>query len=94
MKNPGNVDFARELRRKPTDAENRLWLKLRELNLGGDKFRRQHPIGKYVVDFISLPKKLIIEVDGSQHMEKKNLEHDARRTMWLEEQGFPCAEVP
>ena len=88
MKNPGNVDFARELRHKPTDAETRLWLKLREINLDGTKFRRQHPFGKYVVDFVSLPKKLIIEVDGSQHIEKKNFEHDAKRTMWLDGQGF------
>lgn len=66
----------------------RLWLKLKEINLDGAKFRRQHPFGKYVLDFVSLPKKLIIEVDGSQHIEKKNLEHDAKRTMWLEEQGF------
>jgi very-short-patch-repair endonuclease len=88
MKNPGNVDFTRELRHKPTDAETQLWLKLREINLEGTKFRRQHPFGKYIVDFVSLPKKLIIEVDGSQHIEKKNFEHDAKRTMWLEGQGF------
>jgi very-short-patch-repair endonuclease len=88
VNNPGNVDFARELRHKQTDAELKLWSKLREINSTGDRFRRQHPVGKFVVDFMSLPHKLIIELDGSQHLEEKNLDYDARRTAWLEEQGF------
>ncbi|MBI5789396.1 MAG: endonuclease domain-containing protein, partial [Candidatus Schekmanbacteria bacterium] len=70
---------ARELRKNLTDAERKLWQMLR-LKQTGYKFRRQHPIGQFIVDFVCLEKKLIIEVDGSQHSEHA----DARRSQWLQ----------
>ncbi len=63
------VGMARRLRRGSTDAERRLWSRLRNRQVGGVKFRRQVPIGTFVADFASIEAKLIIEVDGSQHAE-------------------------
>ncbi len=77
---------ARELRRNQTDAEKLLWKHLRSRQLNGYKFRRQFPIGNYIVDFVCLSLKLIIEVDGSQHM--CNINYDNSRTQYLENQGF------
>jgi len=76
---------AKILRKNSTDAERFLWRKLRE-TMPDFKFRRQQPIGKYIVDFVSFKKNLIIELDGSQHMNTK--EYDENRTRWLESQGF------
>ena len=76
---------AKTLRVGMTDAERRLWSRLRFEQLGV-KFRRQHPIGSYVLDFASLAPKLAVEVDGSQHLEQ--LAYDERRTAWLEARGF------
>jgi very-short-patch-repair endonuclease len=57
-------------------------------NLNGVKFRRQQPIGKYIVDFVCLDKKLIIEIDGGQHNESPVIEKDLQRTIWLEKEGY------
>ncbi len=81
-----NRDRARELRKNPTDAERKLWKHLRFRQVGGHKFRRQHPIGPYIVDFVCLEKRLIVEVDGGQHSER--IVYDAERLRWLEDQGF------
>ena len=78
--------FARQLRRGQTDAERNLLAALRMGKLA--KFRRQQPIGKYIVDFVSFDLKLIIELDGSQHDEARNKQADDQRTIWLESQGF------
>jgi very-short-patch-repair endonuclease len=59
--------IAKELRRNSTDAENLLWNRLRAKQFNGVKFRRQHPVGNYIVDFICIKEKIIIEVDGGQH---------------------------
>jgi len=67
-----------------TDAEKKLWSNLRNGQLKGLKFRRQHVIGQYIVDFICFEKKIVIEVDGSQHFE--NTTYDSKRTEWLEKQ--------
>src|SRR5216684_2308851 len=77
---------ARELRKNPTEAEKKLWNHLRLRQLGGYKFRRQHPLGLYIVDFICLEKRLIIEVEGGQDSEQ--VDYDEERTAWLEAQGF------
>lgn len=79
-------DKARSLRRRQTEAEKRLWQYLRNRQPAGCKFRRQHPISPYIVDFACLEKKLIIELDGSQHLEAK--EPDNRRDNFLKEKGF------
>ncbi len=80
------IKLARELRHSQTDAENLLWAKLRLIRSNGVRFRRQHPVGHYIVDFACLEKRLIIEVDGGQHAE--NEEKDKRRTKWLEDEGY------
>ena len=82
------IQLARVLRHRQTDAERKLWNELRNLQLEGIKFRRQQPIGHYIVDFISLDKKLIIEIDGSQHDEELIKEKDEQRTKWLEGEGY------
>ncbi|MGH7887599.1 MAG: endonuclease domain-containing protein [Candidatus Binatia bacterium] len=77
---------ARALRRNPTDAEKFLWRGLRFWQIDGYKFRRQQPLGRYIVDFICFEKKLIIEIDGGQHAEQ--VKYDAERDAWLCAQGF------
>ncbi|MDO9351158.1 MAG: DUF559 domain-containing protein [Deltaproteobacteria bacterium] len=76
----------RELRKNLTEAERALWRGLRLRQLAGQKFRRQQPIGKYIVDFVCIEKKLIIEVDGGHHADQ--LAYDAKRSAWLEKEGF------
>ncbi|HXP32343.1 MAG TPA: DUF559 domain-containing protein [Stellaceae bacterium] len=76
---------ARELRKSPTEAEARLWWRLRQKHLDGFRFRRQQPIGPYIVDFFCSAARLIIEVDGGQHAES---EKDDTRTNWLEARGY------
>jgi very-short-patch-repair endonuclease len=77
---------AQALRRRSTEAEKLLWSKLRGRRLQSVKFKRQVPIEGYIVDFVSLERKLIIEVDGGQHAERS--EADAVRTAVLEKAGF------
>ena len=79
-------DFARRLRSNPTDAERKLWRILRLRQLNGVKFRRQQPLGSYIVDFVSFEAKLIVEVDGGQHAEDKK--YDLQRTEWLGSEAF------
>lgn len=77
---------ARGLRRRQTEAERRLWYALRNRGLERRKFRRQHPIGNYIVDFVCLDAKLVIELDGGQHLEQAM--YDQRREVYLELRGF------
>jgi len=79
----------RQLRREGTHAERVLWQKLRNNQINGAKFRRQQPIGNYIVDFVSPDESgLIIEIDGGQHNEDRILRRDKIRTEWLNSQGF------
>ncbi len=78
--------FAQALRKKSTDAEIYLWRLLRNRKFHGFKFRRQHPIGGYIVDFICHERRLIIELDGSQH--KENVRYDHERTVYLRKLGY------
>ncbi len=80
--------IAKELRYSETKDEKFLWTLLRAKKLNSVKFRRQAPVGQYVVDFISFEKKLIIEIDGGHHSDEKNQEYDEIRTKWLQSQGF------
>ena len=81
-------EFVLHHRGKSTEAENALWQYLRDKQLDGIKFRRQHIIDKYIADFISLENKLIVEVDGSIHQLPENKENDRQRTERLNELGF------
>ena len=83
--NPTRTGRARRLRQASTDAERRLWHRLRSRQIGGAKFARQDPIGPYVVDFVCREQRLIIEVDGSQHATD---ERDAVRDKWLSDRGY------
>ena len=80
------VALARRLRRNQTDAERTLWFCLRDRRLGGLKFRRQAPIGPYIVDFCCEAACLIVELDGGQHAERTG--YDAERTVDLETRGY------
>ena len=77
---------ARALRKNPTDAEWRLWTCLRHKQVDGFRFRRQAPIGPYVVDFVCFSARLVVEVDGGQPALRSD--QDAGRTRWLENEGF------
>ncbi len=81
-------EFAEKHRANPTNAELILWKFLRTKQLDGYKFRRQHIIGQYIVDFVCLPKMLVIEIDGLIHQLQDNKESDEIRTKWLNEQGY------
>jgi len=87
MRMKGNklLSKARRLRRHQTDAERLLWSHLRARRLEGLKFRRQHPIGRYIVDFVCLEKAVIIEVDGGQHAYNQR---DRERDEFLQRAGF------
>lgn len=80
------LEFARKLRQEQTDAENLLWSHLRAYRLGGLKFRRQQPIGPYVVDFFCPEMKLVVELDGGQHQER--ISYDQERDAWLQVEGY------
>lgn len=80
------LDNAKSLRSNMTEAEQRLWYYLRANPFMGLKFKRQKPLGTYIVDFVCMEEKLIIELDGGQHTE--NLSYDHKRDSWLRSQGF------
>jgi very-short-patch-repair endonuclease len=84
---------ARALRTSQTSAEARLWQAIRNRRLARWKFRRQHPIDRYVVDFVSLDGKLIVEVDGVTHATPSEIEHDRARSDVLESCGFLIVRV-
>ena len=80
------ANIARKLRKQATKAETLLWRKLKMGQMQGFKFRRQQPIGPYIVDFLTFEKKFVIELDGGQHaMERKK---DKRRDFWLKKEGY------
>ncbi len=83
---PDKFQLAKELRHAPTPAEVKLWAYLRTLREDGIRFRRQHAIGPYIVDFCAPRQHLIVEVDGSQHLDQQ--EYDARRTRYLAGRGY------
>jgi very-short-patch-repair endonuclease len=79
--------FARQMRAQPTEAERKLWQRLRhDIQLNGSHFRRQALIGSYIVDFASRKARLVIELDGGQHDERKH--QDAQRTAAIEASGY------
>ncbi len=80
-----------DLRRNPTLAETILWEYLRARKMAGLKFRRQHPMGPFIVDFVCLKKKIIIEVDGPIHDLQRD--YDRQRDQWLRLQGFTVLRI-
>jgi very-short-patch-repair endonuclease len=92
-RNPRLKTFARRLRNQSTDAKRKLWSLLRGEQLNGLQFRRQHPIGGYIVDFVCPKVNLVVELDGGQHADPIGLTHDAKRTRRLEELGLRVLRV-
>ena len=81
----GRTDIARKLRANQTDAETKLWHRIRNRQISGFKFVRQEPIGRYICDFVCREQSLVVEVDGGQHLESKR---DEVRDRYLAEQGY------
>ena len=79
---------SRELRQTSPDAERALWQALRDRQLGGFKFRRQHPVGRYFADFACIEAGLIVELDGGQHFSPDGIDADIRRTAELKQLGY------
>ena len=80
--------FKKFLRKSQTDAEGMLWYHLKNRNFQNHKFRRQHVLCDYIVDFVCLEKRLVIELDGGQHNEERQIKYDAIRTLKLSDDGF------
>ena len=80
--------MARELRANATEAERKLWAMFRAKQVAGLRFRRQQPIGPYIVDFYCSTAKLVVELDGSQHGDERNIEYDIARSNWPEAHGY------
>lgn len=78
--------YAKQLRRELTKEERRLWYLLRSRHFENYKFRRQHPLGHYILDFACCAARLAVELDGGQHDEKQ--EYDRQRTLWLNQKGW------
>jgi very-short-patch-repair endonuclease len=84
--NPLTISRSKELRHELTPAERKLWGILRNTSMGGHSFRRQHAIGRYITDFCCIKRKLVIEVDGCQHLVLE--EYDKERTAYLQSRGY------
>ncbi|MBI1800760.1 MAG: endonuclease domain-containing protein [Chloroflexi bacterium] len=82
------VKAARGLRRKPTTAEENLWAALRGRQVAGMKFRRQHPLGSFVLDLFCVEAQLAVEIDGGVHADPRQAARDAARSEWLAERGI------
>ena len=87
MANP-LIPLAKNLRKRATDTEQVLWQHLRAKRFTGLKFKRQQPIGPYIVDFVCFEKKIIIELDGGQHAQPEEMQSDSIRDQWFEAKGF------
>ena len=86
MRENAKTEFAKVLRKEMTDAEQKLWQRLRAGRMGAHKFKRQMPIGPYIADFVSPLLNLVIEIDGGQHVEQTK--YDEARTIKLRDQGY------
>ena len=93
-KDARTVALARRLRRAMTRSEATLWVQLRGKRLAGLKFRRQHPIGPYVLDFFCFAARLAVEVDGGSHADERAAQHDDDRDRWLAGQGVKVVRLP
>ena len=82
------LEFARYLRSRQTETEKLLWFNLKDRKLNGIKFKRQAAIGKYIIDFVSFDKMLVVELDGGQHNSPNVIIKDQKRTHYLKNLGF------
>ena len=86
--NHNNINLAKNLRKNITKQEYKLWNIIRAGRFYGYKFKRQTPIGNYIVDFVCKEAKIIIEIDGGQHNEGVNIQKDEERTAYLSNKGY------
>ncbi|MHB9027530.1 MAG: endonuclease domain-containing protein [Candidatus Latescibacterota bacterium] len=86
------VELAREMRKDMTEAEKALWSRIRRQQVDGLRFRKQHPIGRYIVDFCCFDSRLIVEVDGGVHDKRK--EYDQNRDAFLAGGGYTVLRFP
>lgn len=93
VKSDRTLRRARRLRREMGDEERILWMLLRDRRFADFKFRRQVPLGDYVVDFACLKRKLVLELDGAQHAQPEQAAFDAARSQYLESCGFRVARI-
>jgi very-short-patch-repair endonuclease len=93
-RSPRLKGFARHLRKESTDAERKLWGLIRNGQLDGFRFRRQHPAGGYIVDYVCRSANLVVELDGGQHGDPELIAHDAERTRHLNLLGLRVLRVP
>jgi len=91
---PRTREFAKHLRADLSPPELGLWLRLRSLRSHGIRFRRQHPLGPYVLDFSCATAKLCVEIDGFSHAVDNRSARDARRDEWLAQQGVRTLRIP
>jgi uroporphyrinogen-III synthase len=91
---PVQIARARDLRQTETASEQAAWRLLRNLRLKGFKFRRQHPVGQYIVDFCCPQRRLIIELDGSVHGQPSQAKRDTMRDARLRRMGYKVARFP
>ncbi len=82
------IEKSRDLRKNMTPQERKLWYIIKNRQFFGYRFRRQFPLGQYIVDFMCREKKIIIEIDGGQHNEIKNIQYDNKRTEYLISEGY------
>ena len=85
---------ARTLRKTMSQSERELWRALRAKQIDGLRFRRQHPIGRYIADFVCLERRLIVEVDGGHHTNEQQMLHDKARDHWLASEGYRVLRIP
>ncbi len=91
---PRTLKYAQHLRQNLSLPEGLLWELLKGRRTGGLKFRRQHPIGGYVLDFFCAEQQLAVEVDGQHHTYEAQIEHDRVRDAWLTERGIRVVRFP
>ena len=87
------IHRAKSLRKNQTEAERFLWTHLRTRQIGGYKFRRQQHVGCYIVDFVNLERKVVIELDGSQHSDISHQSYDSMRDEWLNREGYTILRI-
>ena len=92
-RDPQRVEFARQQRRHANEFARDVWQLVRDRQIGGVKFRREHPVGPYTLDFVCLELKLDLEVDGKGHWSDAGRQHDAERDAYLHRLGFEILRI-
>jgi very-short-patch-repair endonuclease len=87
-RHPDRIEFSRDQRKQANEFAGDVWQMLRASRMRGQKFRREHPIPPYTVDFVCLALKLIVEVDGEDHFSEEGKRHDEKRDRFLRDKGF------